>query len=140
LVLNRLWQAVNVIEVPRAFRLLLQDHAQVIYNSTENLEVLSVDDWLARSLQDVPHESGSYVTTIKMRIRIPKVLLLRTYDKLPAQEVRFSRQTLFERDQYRCQYCGEHFDAFRLEYGSRDPSRHGGAHHLGKHRHLLFEM
>ena len=45
LVLNRLWQAVNVVEVPRAFRILLQDHAQVIYNSTENLEVLSVDDW-----------------------------------------------------------------------------------------------
>jgi len=126
LVLNRLWQAVNVVEVPRAFRILLQDHAQVIYNSTENLEVLSADDWLARSLQDVPHKPGSYVTTVKMRIRIPKVLLLRTYDKLPAQEVRFSRQTLFERDQYRCQYCGEYFEASELNMDHVIPRAMGG--------------
>lgn len=126
LVLNRLWQAVNVVEVPRAFRLLLQDHAQVIYNRTENLEVLSVDDWLLRSVQDVPDEPGSYVTTVKMRIRIPKVLLLRTYDKLPAQEIRFNRQTLFERDEYRCQYCGKHFEASDLNMDHVIPRAMGG--------------
>ena len=31
LVLNRLWQAVNVVGVERAFSLLALEHAQVIY-------------------------------------------------------------------------------------------------------------
>ena len=81
---------------------------------------------LERSLEDVPHEPASYVSTVKMRIRIPKVLLLRTYDKLPAQEVRFSRQTLFERDEYRCQYCGKYFEASELNMDHVIPRAMGG--------------
>lgn len=126
LVLNRLWQAVNVVEAPRAFRLLLQDHAQVLDSRADNLEVLSVKDWLQNSREQLPQEPGTYVTTVKMRIRIPKVLLLRSYDKLPAQEIRFSRQTLFERDQYRCQYCGESFEASELNMDHVIPRALGG--------------
>ena len=42
LVLNRLWQAVNVVGVERAFSLLSLEHAQVIYAEDGSFRVLTV--------------------------------------------------------------------------------------------------
>jgi 5-methylcytosine-specific restriction endonuclease McrA len=61
-----------------------------------------------------PDENEAYIQTVRLRIRVPKVLLLRGYDQLPAQEVKFTRENLFERDDYRCQYCGKHFELLQL--------------------------
>ena len=43
LVLNRLWQAVNIVGVQRGFSLLLQDHAQVIYTGDESYRLMNSD-------------------------------------------------------------------------------------------------
>jgi Restriction endonuclease len=73
-----------------------------------------------------PEDSEAYVQTVRMRIRVPKVLLLREYDKLPGHEVRFSRETLFERDNYRCQYCGNNFEPEDLNMDHVIPRDKGG--------------
>lgn len=114
LVLNRLWQAVNIVAVPRAFSLLLQDHAQVINTLDGSFQMMDSAQWLAHSESCVPSDGEAYVQTVRLRIRVPKVLLLRQYDQLPAQEVKFTRENLFERDSYRCQYCGHAFEAKEL--------------------------
>ena len=126
LVLNRLWQAVNIVGVQRAFSLLLQDHAQVIYTGDENFQMMDSAEWIALSELDVPGDNEAFLQTVNMRIRVPKVLLLRDYDKLPAKEVRFSRETLFERDDYRCQYCGNHFEESLLNMDHVIPKDRGG--------------
>ena len=41
LVLNRLWQAVNVVGVERAFSLLALEHAQVIYAEDGSFRVFA---------------------------------------------------------------------------------------------------
>ena len=46
LVLNRLWQAVNIIGVQRGFNLLLQDHAQAIYTRDKSFRTMDAKDWL----------------------------------------------------------------------------------------------
>jgi 5-methylcytosine-specific restriction endonuclease McrA len=66
------------------------------------------------------------VQTVKLRIRVPKVLLLRSYDQLPVQEVRFNRDSIFERDDYRCQYCGNHFEPLSLNLDHVIPRDRGG--------------
>ena len=126
LVLNRLWQAVNIVGVQRAFSLLLQDHAQVIYTGDENFQMMDSAEWLELSQRETPRDNEAYIQTVKMRIRVPKVLLLRSYDQLPAKEVRFSRETLFERDDYRCQYCGKKFPTPELSLDHVIPRRLGG--------------
>lgn len=126
LVLNRLWQAVNIVGVQRAFSLLLQDHAQVIHTGDENFRMMDSAEWLELSQREMPQDNEAFLQTVKMRIRVPKVLLLRSYDQLPAKEVRFSRETLFERDDYRCQYCGNHFDQVHLNMDHVIPKDRGG--------------
>lgn len=126
LVLNRLWQAVNIVGVQRSFSLLLQDHAQVIYTGDESFQMLDSAAWLAYSVENEPEDNEAYIQTVRMRIRVPKVLLLRDYDQLPVQEVRFSRESLFERDNYRCQYCGNNFEEAHLNMDHVIPRDRGG--------------
>jgi 5-methylcytosine-specific restriction endonuclease McrA len=126
LVLNRLWQPVNIVGVQRGFSLLLQDHAQVVYTGDSSFRMMDAAAWLELSEGQTPGDDEAYVTTVKLRIRVPKVLLLRSYDRLPVQEVRFSRETLFERDNYRCQYCGNTYEASQLNMDHVIPRERGG--------------
>jgi len=126
LVLNRLWQAVNIVGVQRAFSLLLQDHAQVIYTGDGSFQMMDSSKWLDLSENTEPTENEGFVQTVRMRIRVPKVLLLRDYDQLPAKEVRFTRENLFDRDNYRCQYCGNTFKADDLNMDHVIPRDRGG--------------
>ncbi len=126
LVLNRLWQAVNIVGVQRAFSLLLQDHAQVIYTGDASFQMMDSEQWLTLSEDDEPGDNEAYVQTVRLRIRVPKVLLLREYGALPVQEVKFSRESLFERDNYRCQYCGNVFQADELNMDHVIPRDRGG--------------
>ena len=126
LVLNRLWQPVNIVGVERAFSLLLQDHAQVIYTGDESFRMMDSSTWLQLSEEQAPDDREDYIQTVKLRIRVPKVLLLRSYDQLPAQEVKFTRENLFDRDDYRCQYCGNNYEAAKLNMDHVIPRDRGG--------------
>jgi 5-methylcytosine-specific restriction endonuclease McrA len=126
LVLNRLWQPVNIVGVQRAFSLLLQEHAQVIYTGDESFRLMDSAAWLNLSEETAPEDDEAYIQTVRMRIRVPKVLLLRSYSQLPVSEVKFTRENLFERDDYRCQYCGNHFEAVQLNMDHVIPRDQGG--------------
>jgi 5-methylcytosine-specific restriction endonuclease McrA len=126
LVLNRLWQPVNVVGVERAFSLLLQDHAQVIYTGDESFRMMDAAAWLQFSEELEPEEDESFIQTVRLRIRVPKVLLLRSYDQLPVQEIQFNRDNLFERDDFRCQYCGQLFEPSQLNMDHVIPRDRGG--------------
>jgi len=126
LVLNRLWQAVNIVGAQRAFSLLLQDHAQVIDTGEGSFQVMNAAEWLELSALEQPEAHEAYVQTVRLRVRVPKVLLLRSYDKLPMQEVRFTRDNFFERDRYRCQYCGNNFAEHELNMDHVIPRAKGG--------------
>lgn len=103
LVLNRSWMAVQITSVRRAIALLYQGHAKVV---DENCQSYSFDDWSQVSQQWVEADPSDFICSPSMKIRIPRVIVLLLYDKLPKHEVRFSRKNIFERDDYTCQYCG----------------------------------
>ena len=108
LVLNRNWQAVNIIGVRRAFSLLWQEHARVINTFEGDFTPMSAGEWIEYSMRRTePPEDGEYVRTIRLSILLPKILLLHDYDRLPMAEVKFNRQNVFERDGYICQYSGK---------------------------------
>jgi 5-methylcytosine-specific restriction endonuclease McrA len=48
------------------------------------------------------------VTTPKLRIRVPTVIISTQFNKMPVRVPRLSRQTIFERDAGVCQYTGEY--------------------------------
>lgn len=124
LVLNRLWQAVNVCTVRRALTLLFEGHAQVVFNGADgSFDTYSFQQWQDFSRHAPQHES---IRTVSFRLRIPKVILLLFYDRLPKKEVKFTRHNIFERDRNTCQYCGRSFDRKDLNLDHVIPRDRGG--------------
>lgn len=124
LVLNRLWQPVNIIGVKRAFSLLMQEHAQVI--CAGDFQVMNAAEWIEYSLANPPEKDSDAIHTVRMSLRIPHVLLLGHYDRVPTKEVKFNRQNVFERDGFVCQYCGNKFHDHDLNLDHVIPRDRGG--------------
>jgi 5-methylcytosine-specific restriction endonuclease McrA len=125
LVLNRLWQAVNVCSVRRALSLLFEGHAHVVYGDQEgDFKTYNFSQWRDLS-QARPHEDES-VGTISFRVRVPRVILLMVFDRLPKKEVKFTRHNIFERDKNTCQFCGVTFERKDLNLDHVVPRDRGG--------------
>src|SRR5205814_1360837 len=89
LVLNRLWQAVNICTARRALTLLFEGRAQVVLSSDDgSFQTYNFSQWHDFSQQE-PHPES--IHTISFRIRVPRVILLVLFDRLPKKEVKFTR-------------------------------------------------
>lgn len=126
LVLNRVWQPVNIVGVRRAVAMLFQDNAQVIDPNGGNYEILSACDWLDRSATHPPADDEPSIRSVRLNLRIPQILLLRDFDRVPVQDTKLSRRNVFERDQHKCQYCGEVFSESKLNLDHVIPRDRGG--------------
>ncbi len=103
LVLNRGWLAIQICSVKRAIALLFQGHAKVV--DTDG-QVYDFDDWSMIS-KEMIYVDSEFVSSPSISIKIPRVIVLTLYDKLPKRHVSFSRKNIFERDGHCCQYCGK---------------------------------
>ncbi len=126
LVLNRLWQAVNVVGAKRAFSILSRGHAQVVHVSDEDYRVFSMLDWIDFSSTNPSIDPSAVVHTVRHTIRVPRVILLSVFDKLPCKELKLTRNNVFERDRNRCQYCWKVFDRRSLNLDHVIPRHSGG--------------
>lgn len=100
LILNRNWQPVNVAPVARALVLLWNDQARVV--DPEDYQTYDWADWA----QMTPEKGELFVQAVTCRLRVPEVITLTQYDRLPTGTVAFSRRNVFKRDRFTCQYCG----------------------------------
>ncbi len=126
LVLNRLWQAINVIGAKRAFALLARGHAQVVYLHEEDFQTFSMMDWLDFSHHNPPLKPNETVRTPTRAIRLPRVILLTFFDKLPCKELKLTRNNVFERDKNQCQYCAKIFPREELNLDHVIPRHYDG--------------
>jgi 5-methylcytosine-specific restriction endonuclease McrA len=124
LVLNRLWQAVNVCSAKRALILLFQGHAHVVVGDNDGaFQTFNFNQWQDFSTQQ-PHSES--IRSVSFKIRVPRVILLVVFDRFPKKEVKFTRHNIFERDQNTCQYCGSVFDRKDLNLDHVIPRDRGG--------------
>ena len=130
LVLNRMFMAVHVISVRRAFCLLCKDLAEVI--SLEDGQFLSYDFSSWQEISELrsrlfKHEDDDWIRTPVAEIQAPRVIRLLAYDKVPRQTVKFNRRNIFARDNNQCQYCGRKFPTTELSLDHVIPrSQNGG--------------
>jgi 5-methylcytosine-specific restriction endonuclease McrA len=101
LVLNRLWQAVNVCSARRAFMLLCSGQAQVVHTDDGHFLTHDFASWRDFSSREPSEEM---VNTVSLKVRIPKVIVLLLFDRIPRKEVKFTRHNIYERDKNTCQY------------------------------------
>ena len=124
LVLNRLWQAVNICTARRALTLLFEGHAQVVLNADDgSFQTYNFKEWHHISQQQ-PHAES--ISTVSFRIRVPRVIVLMLFDRMPKKEVKFTRHNIFERDKNTCQYCGKIFERKDLNLDHVVPRDRGG--------------
>lgn len=121
LVLNRLYLPIHVTSVRRAFSLLYQGSASAV---NENYETFDFDGWSARG--PLPDGSGDFVRTLKGPIPVPRVIVLRYFDRVPRRHVRFSRANIFSRDINTCQYCDDMPPRSQLNLDHVVPRTQGG--------------
>ena len=126
LVLNRLWQAVNVIAAKRAFSLLASGHASVVYEENEDFQIFDMMDWVDFSQYNQPVSDMEIVHTVRYSIRVPKIILLSIFDKVPKKDLKLTRKNVFERDKYQCQYCGKRLPSEDLNLDHVIPRHYGG--------------
>ncbi len=119
LVLNRSYQPIHVTSVKRAFTLLYMDAARVIESDYRTFDF---ESWAALSAAT----EDDVIRTIGRAIRVPRVIMLQLYDRMPRTKVRFSRLNIYTRDDNTCQYCGHKFPRAALNLDHVVPRAQGG--------------
>jgi 5-methylcytosine-specific restriction endonuclease McrA len=129
LVLNKLFMAVHIISVRRAFCLLCKDLAEVVSLEDGQFASYNFSTWREVSEFRARHfrkEEDDWVRTSTSEIQVPRVIRLLTYEKLPKQTVKFNRRNIFARDNNQCQYCGRKFPTPELSLDHVIPRSQGG--------------
>ena len=103
LVLNRNWQAINVTTPAMAF-------CQMVGDVATGLDILGVDsmiptkwaDWMSLPVR----EGDNAVGTSRGSFRVPTVIVLSNFERMPLARPKLSVRNLWLRDGGRCQYSG----------------------------------
>ncbi len=118
LVLNRSYLPIHVTSARRAFSLMYRGVARAV---DEEYRTFAFAEW--HRLECNGHPSIGMVAS---HVRVPRVILLTGFDRLPRREVRFSRHNIFVRDGSTCQYCGLRHHPSLLNLDHVIPRTQGG--------------
>ena len=123
LVLNRNWQAINIRTPADAFCQMATNVATALEIEGENhIRPVTWDEWITLPIR----EQDQAVRTVRGPIRLPTVIVLANFARVPKKRPKFCARTIRERDGNRCQYTGV---SLRPDEGSIDhvlPRSRGG--------------
>ncbi len=119
LVLNKSFLPVQITTIRRAFCLLYAGIAKAVNSQYETFDF---ESW--RQLRVEVNEDA--IGLVDRMIKVPRVILLIAYDRVPKRRVRFSRHNIFARDKNTCQYCGKRFATSDLNLDHVVPRSKGG--------------
>jgi hypothetical protein len=127
LVLNKHWQAVNIITALSAVCKVYQGKAKII---DENYAIYDFEGWLenwndAATVALLSAERR--VACVNFQLVVPEIIILKDYAGYQHKKVKFSRRNVFERDCYTCQYCDKRFGTKELNIDHVLPISRGGA-------------
>jgi 5-methylcytosine-specific restriction endonuclease McrA len=103
LVLNASFEPLNVINWRRAVKLVVLRKVEVL------------------------QESERVVCSARTAVRVPAVVRLVRFVHFHRWDVKLSRENIYARDKYRCQYCGEELRSKELTCDHVIPRSRGGA-------------
>lgn len=121
LILNRNWQPVGVQSVARTLVKLWNGSARVV--DPNSYQLYEWSDWARLA----PDDGEPFIQTPHFRLRVPEVITLTHYDRLPSRTVAFSRRNIFKRDSFTCQYCQHKPGSEELTIDHVLPKSRGGA-------------
>lgn len=125
LVLNKNYMAIGTSPLYKALNLLFTHDAE-----NRPKAVVIDDDCMPHTWEEWSRlkvkDGEAAIYTVYKSFRIPEVIKLSKYDKMPRQTVVFSRANIFKRDEYTCQYCGKKPGSEELTIDHVVPKSNGG--------------
>lgn len=122
LVLNRNMVAIHIVDYKKTMSLLWQESARAM--DRDYALYPSFKDWLEFTRNN--EREYPLVHTVNYPIAIPEIIVLSVFDRLPTRDIKYSRQTLFSRDNHTCAYCGGVFHKDSLTVDHILPRAKGG--------------
>ncbi len=119
LVLNKSYIPIHIITWQKAISLMYTNSAEAI---DKNYQSYTLDQWIRNNDEDGLRK----IHSVNMEIKIPAVIKLLGSNHLPKHCVKFTRQNIFQRDNYSCQYCGRRFHRQNLTKDHLIPKSKGG--------------
>ncbi|MCH2174323.1 MAG: HNH endonuclease [Lentisphaeria bacterium] len=126
LVLNKHWAPLDTQSVWEALKNVIANRALIVDNS---YQVYNFDEWVsswseAQNLAEVAE--NQIVHSIQTSFKIPEVIIHKNYSGFFVRRARLSRNAIFMRDQYTCQYCNKKFPKSELNIDHVLPRAQGG--------------
>jgi len=121
LVLNRNYQPINIITVRKALVMMVAGSVEALDGEYRAYKMV---DWLAQR----PENDDDVIGTPSRRVRAPRLVICTTFGKVLSLKVRFTRNNVFRRDNYVCQYCRRRFLSHQLNIDHVFPRSRGGSH------------
>ena len=121
LVLNKSYIPVHIARWQKVMALLYKDHAHAL---DDDYVVYDYDTWVNSTYKF--GKRFNKIRTVSYEVAIPEIIVLTKYNKLPIQEVKYTRQSIYQRDKNTCQYCGKKFKRENLTRDHVIPKSQGG--------------
>lgn len=102
LVLNRNWQAINTRSPANAITQMATDVATALDIDGDMIRPVKWSEWITLPVR----EQDGFVATAQRQIRLPTVIVLCNYAKVPMRVPSLGTQGIWERDGSVCQYTG----------------------------------
>lgn len=123
LVLNRNWQAIGVKTPADTIGMLMTDAATALYIDDESVMVpIKWIDWVKLPIS----EKDLTIKTVKGPIKVPKVIVLCKFGKVPKKRPRFSSKNIWIREQGKCAYTGKKLNPEEGNIDHLIPKSRGG--------------
>ena len=121
LVLNKSWSPVSICTTKKAIAKTMLGLAHIL--DPETYILYNFEDWMTLPVR----EGEKAIRTSRTEVRVPEIIVLSEYERLPQREVKLTRRNLLIRDNYTCQYTGRRIS---MDTGTIDhvvPRSRGGA-------------
>ena len=119
LVLNRSYYPIGLCPVRDSFKLIVEGVADILDG---NLNPFDYKTWSELDVEDGMDSIG----LVSKRIRVPRVIRLTSFNRVPDKVIKFTRKNVFIRDQHICQYCSDMCTHSRLSLDHVIPKSRGG--------------
>jgi 5-methylcytosine-specific restriction endonuclease McrA len=111
---------VGVATVARSLTLVAAERARIVDPGT--FQQFTWADWAKL----IPQADEDFIQAVQFRLRVPEVITLTEYDRVPTNAVTFSRRNIYKRDRFTCQYCHKQLASEDLSIDHVVPRSRGG--------------
>ena len=119
LILNKGWTAISTTTVYEAIVLVVKGSAEFV--DPTSYAMFDFEEWC-----EYGDRKAGVITTQKLQVPVPEIIVLRKYGQVPLQTLVFSKKNVHHRDNKTCQYCGKQHKIPDLSIDHIHPRAKGG--------------